>query len=117
MRFIKKSFGIVAALAVAILIGALDAGAQAGDGGNREHIVEIRNFQFTPRMLNVVPGDTIVWINYDIVPHTATADDGSWDSGELKNGERWSMTVERDAFGDYFCAYHPSMKAGLSLAE
>ena len=50
----------------------------------RQHIVEIRDFGFHPERTLISPGDTIVWINRDIVPHTVTAGDGSWGSWAVR---------------------------------
>src|SRR5687768_14033228 len=41
------------------------------------HKVVIENMVFSPDALEVRPGDTIVWMNKDFFPHTATAEDGS----------------------------------------
>lgn len=77
------------------------------------HTVEIRDFAFVPATLRVRPGDRITWINRDIAPHTVTAADESWDSGEMAQGARYTHTVTAGQTNDYFCRFHPSMKAGL----
>ncbi len=79
----------------------------------KEHIVEIKEFEFVPPQLTVSVGDTIKWINRDIVPHTASANDGSWDTKELKLGESKTITVSKGMLTDYFCQFHPNMKAKL----
>lgn len=81
----------------------------------RRHEVEIRGFQFQPRNLEVAVGDTVVWINRDAVPHTATAVDGSWDSGELGRGESWTWVPAEPGTWDYLCDFHPTMKASLRV--
>ena len=48
------------------------------------HVIEIHKMKFQAGMLNVKIGDTVTWVNKDIVPHTATANDKSWDSGRFK---------------------------------
>ena len=62
-------------------------------------------------------GDTVTWTNLDSVPQTVTAEDGSWDSGEIAPGEIWTMTVTTKtiakAAGGYFCVYHPGMRSKL----
>lgn len=63
--------------------------------------------------MTLAPGDTVVWTNRDIVPHTATAEDGSWTSPSLKEGESWAMIVETEVSADYLCAFHPAMRASL----
>ncbi len=78
-------------------------------------IIEIRDFLFDPAQLEVLPGDGITWINRDIVPHTVTAIDGSWDSGSLKRGEEWSILIDAGMEPEYYCLFHPMMKARLRI--
>lgn len=82
----------------------------------RTHVVEIRKLEFKPAVLEIDPGDTIVWINHDLVPHTVTADDKSWDSPTLETGDEWLMVVRGGMLETYFCRFHPSMKAQLRIA-
>ena len=104
-----------AALAAAVLSAPVSVSASAEAAEARIHIVEIRNLQFSPAELEVAPGDTIVWINADLVPHTVTADDKSWGSQRLASDDRWQMTVGDGMPQSYFCRYHPSMKARLHV--
>ena len=80
-----------------------------------DHIVEIKSFKFEPNTLIVQPGDTITWINRDIAPHTATANDKSWDTGRLKKGQQYKLVVTAEMSKDYFCRYHPHMKSRLEI--
>ena len=77
------------------------------------HIVEIEDFVFSPSELTVNHGDTVVFVNKDIVPHTATANDGSWDSGDMQPGDEWSFVASDEGVFDYFCTYHPRMVGTL----
>lgn len=79
------------------------------------HIVEIHKMKFQTEQLGVKIGDTVTWINKDIVPHTATAKDKSWDSGSLKKGESFTLTITGKTSPDYFCSYHRQMKAKLVI--
>ncbi len=81
------------------------------------HVIEIHKMKFQTKILNVQIGDTITWINKDIVPHTATASDRSWDSGRLKKGENFSLTITDKTSLEYFCFYHRQMKAKLVLTS
>jgi len=81
------------------------------------HTVEIKDFVFSSVSVAVKPGDTITWTNLDIVPHTATALNKSWDSGTLKLGESFTLTITEDMQLDYFCIFHPMMKASLKLVK
>lgn len=54
-------------------------------------------------------GATVVWINQDPVPHTVTADDGSFDSGTLATVASTSHTFNKPGTYAYHCTFHPSM--------
>ena len=79
------------------------------------HVVEIRQLEFRPAELTVAAGDTVVWINRDIVPHTASALDAGWDSGELPENESWRWVAPDGGRYPYFCEYHPMMKGSISV--
>ena len=80
------------------------------------HEVRIERFRFAPARLEVRVGDHVRWTNHDLAPHTATADDASWDTGELRRGESAEIEVTDDMVLDYFCALHPRMTGELSIA-
>ncbi len=80
----------------------------------RRHVVEIRGMTFRPAVVTVAPGDTVVWINRDIVPHTATAVGNSgWDTGILAQGDSSRYIPERRAERSYTCILHPVMRGRL----
>lgn len=79
--------------------------------------VAIRDFGFEPERLTVHPHDKIRFTNHDLVPHTATALDESWDTGVLETGEEVTLTVGADWTSDYYCVLHPSMTATLVLED
>ena len=78
------------------------------------HTVVIDGMQFQPATLAVKRGDTVVWDNRDLVPHTATAK-GGFDSGNIDAGKPWRWTVRGDGRIDYVCTYHPGMKGSLTV--
>ena len=80
------------------------------------HEVKIRSFEFEPKKIIVKVGDTIRWTNEDIAPHTATADEVSWDTGEIGNGDSRMIEVTEGMELAYFCAFHPHMKGLIELA-
>ncbi|MDG7000536.1 MAG: cupredoxin domain-containing protein, partial [Nitrososphaerota archaeon] len=53
--------------------------------------------------------NTVTWINNDIAPHTVTADDGSFNSGNLNAGETWTHVFTTPGTYTYHCNYHPWM--------
>ena len=79
------------------------------------HDVKIKSFQFEPSHLVVNVGDQIRWTNEDLAPHTATSNDGSWDTGELTRGSSQTILVTKGMTGSYFCAFHPHMKGVIEV--
>ena len=70
--------------------------ALGGKTPPRTHTVEIRGMEFHPAALTVTVGDTVVWINRDIVPHTATAGSRTeWDTGALTQGQTGRYVATR----------------------
>jgi len=104
----------VAFVAAMVIILPCSTNAIAQDA-SKVHTVIIGNFKFTPELLSVKPGDRIVWVNQDIVPHTATALDKSWDTGAIGSNESKEMVVKKAQTLAYFCFYHPVMTAKLLL--
>jgi uncharacterized membrane protein len=73
----------------------------------------MKGISFQPAELTVHPGETVEFKNEDIVAHTVTADDGSFDSGLIQPGSSWKMTVQKTGTIAYHCTPHPNMKATL----
>ena len=98
-------------LAAALLTGALflSVGCQQ-KAAARVHRVEMSTTGFAPAEVTAAPGDTIVWANRDIVPHTATADGPQFDSAAVPPGAEWSLVVRERGRIPYTCIFHPTMK-------
>ena len=94
--------------------GSNTSGATVTVGGTSETI-DIRNFTYAPGNLQVPVGATVTWTNFDGAPHTATAKDGSWDTGTLNRGESKSITFDKAGDYQYYCRIHPAMKARLQV--
>ncbi len=90
------------------------AGVTTAHSEAKTHEVVIENFEFSPDSLDVKPGDKVVFINNDVVPHTATEKDGAWDSGDLSSGDKWEYTVEGTGTINYYCVHHPVMLGSLT---
>ena len=75
--------------------------------------VVIRAFAFTPATDSVRVGDTVLWTNQDVVPHTATSRSGGFDSGTLEAGQAWRYTASAAGTFAYECTLHPTMKGTL----
>jgi plastocyanin len=112
-RFAGLPIATLAAIGVLALAGAA-APSRPADRFRHRHIVEIRGMAFHQEELEVRRGDTVVWINRDIVPHTATATRKSgWDTGTLLQGKRGQYVASHGGEDPYFCKLHPVMLGKL----
>ena len=75
--------------------------------------VQIKNFAFAPASLTVSVGATVTWTNNDSVTHTVTANDKSFDSGNLDPGKTFSFTFKKAGTYAYHCAIHTNMTATI----
>jgi plastocyanin len=94
-------------LAVAMLGGGVALAA--------DHPVAISGFSFSPRNITVTVGDTITWTNSDAQAHTATADDGSFDTGTIGNGGSGSAAFATAGTFPYHCKIHASMTGTITV--
>jgi plastocyanin len=76
-------------------------------------LVEIKDYDFFPRDLEVPVGATVTWVNRDGVPHDATDEGGGWATGMLEQGDQKSIEFDEPGAFDYLCTIHPDMKAKL----
>ncbi|HYH11566.1 MAG TPA: ScyD/ScyE family protein [Thermomicrobiales bacterium] len=93
-----------------------DAAERANDDGKAAtgaQAVQIHNFSFTPQTLEVPAGTTVTWTNLDSVAHTATADDGTFNSGNLNPNESFSFRFDTPGTYVYNCSYHPNMQGTI----
>jgi plastocyanin len=94
-----------------LLCGATLGAATCGSKPVR-HTVTMESTSFEPDVLTVNVGDTIVWLNKDMFPHTATSA-GRFDSGSIAVNGSWQYTPSEPAEIEYLCTLHPGMKARL----
>lgn len=81
--------------------------------------VLIEDFAFDPPHIEVSVGDTVTWTQgADDAPHTATADDDSFDSDNLSDeGETFEFTFEEAGEFSYLCSIHPEMLGLVTVIE
>jgi len=91
---------LVALFAVVPLAGAAPLAAT--------QTVSVKDNLFEPKTITVNGGDTVTWQYAGQNEHTVTADDGSFDSGDLKTGEKtsFSFTFTKSGTFAYHCKYH-----------
>lgn len=100
---------LACAACAALLAHALPAAAA-------KRIIVIENMQFRPSTVVVERGDELVWVNRDLVPHTATAA-GTFDSAAIAQGGSWSYRASTPGRYAYGCSLHPGMKAVLIVEK
>ena len=90
----------------ALLFGTMAAPAQA------ETIqITMTNLVIAPSEVSAKVGDTIEWINKDILAHTATVN-GEWNV-VIAPKKTEKQVVQKAGTFDYYCKYHPNMKGRL----
>jgi plastocyanin len=77
--------------------------------------VNTGDFFFSPTSVTVATGDTVTWHNSGKEPHTATADDGSFDTGTINSGGSGSHTFNSAGTFSYICTIHPNMKGTVRV--
>jgi plastocyanin len=92
----------------------LQAGAGTGVlAASASHTIVIADMKFVPETLTVKAGDTVLWVNKDFFPHTATAHDRSFDSRDIATNKSWKYVAKKKGTFSYICTLHPTMKATL----
>jgi len=118
-----KRWTLVAVVAMAVAMTAVPIRSQAeapagtvattdpATAPANESQVEIDNFTFKPKELNVAVGTKVTWVNKDDVPHTATSSDepSLFDSKALDTDDKFSFTFTKPGTYKYYCKVHPHM--------
>lgn len=117
---------VVAALAFGGVAAAQDAGASAPSPSSAKpvqaakvHVVKIRGMRFVPETVEVSVGDTVIWENTDVLPHTATAkkskagDVRLFDSKTLAPKASYRYVTTTPGSTPYVCTLHPGMRGTL----
>jgi plastocyanin len=90
--------------------------APSGEASKSEK-VQIVEFTYEPDPVVVQAGGKVIWQNEDTAPHTATADDDSFDTGTIDKGKIGSATFKETGTFTYFCEIHPTMHGTVEVVE
>jgi plastocyanin len=101
----RRILPIVAALTLATSVSAHAATIE----------ITMENMVIAPAEISAKVGDTIEWINKDILAHTATARNGDWDV-TMPPKKTIPLVLKKAGTVEYYCRYHPNMKATLTVA-
>ena len=110
-------------IAVPFLIIAFNACSKSGDdngygnngGSSSGSTVSIKYMAFSAGTLTITAGTTVTWTNNDATTHTVTADDASFDSGDIAPGGKFSHKFTDAGTVGYHCTFHPMMKASVKV--
>ena len=104
--------GAKRAAAIALYIGVCASFALPVEA--KTWTVKIAGMRFDPATVTVARGDTVVWVNEDLVPHSATsAVAGRFDSHAIAPGASWRYEAATPGRYPYACTFHPTMQATL----
>ena len=76
--------------------------------------ITMENLVISPAEVSAKVGDTITWINKDVFAHTATARNGDFDV-IIAPKKTATFVLKKAGTVDYYCRYHPNMKATLKI--
>ena len=76
--------------------------------------ISMDNLEISPAEISAKVGETIEWVNKDAFAHTATAKNGDWNV-TLPPKKSGSLVLKKAGTIDYYCRFHPNMKATLKV--
>jgi plastocyanin len=80
--------------------------------------VIMQNFKFSPQIIAIKTGDTVVWVNKDSVPHTSQSDGVLlWGSGTIQPGASFRHVFNSPGSYNYSCTIHPTMKGTVVVSN
>ena len=91
-----------------------NAPAPSGDAV-RSAEVEIEDFAYGPDPVTIEEGGKVIWKNRDSAPHTATAEDGSFDTGTIEEDKLESESFKEPGTYAYICSIHPDMHGTVEV--
>ena len=97
-----------------IIAAALISGAVAVPAHAATIQIVMENLVFSPAEPTAKVGDTIEWINKDVFAHTATARNGDFDV-TMPPKKTVTSVVRKAGTIEYYCRFHPNMKAVLRI--
>ncbi|MGV7213757.1 cupredoxin domain-containing protein [Bradyrhizobium sp. UFLA05-112] len=76
----------------------------------------MENLEISPAEVSAKVGDTVEWVNKDVLAHTATARNGDFDVN-LPAKKSATFVLKKAGMVEYYCRYHPNMKATLRVEQ
>ena len=77
--------------------------------------VRMAGSRFEPSTLTIAVGEIVRWFNDDALPHTVSATEGAWESGNIASGQAFERRFETAGEYPYLCRYHPGMVGTIEV--
>ena len=111
-----KKFGLVVmTLVSSMFLTAVFGFSASAVAENSAVLVTIEGSSFSPEVVTIKAGGEVVWKNKDAATHTVTADDGSFDSGALNQGDEFKQMFPSAGTITYSCDNHAWMKGKIEV--
>jgi plastocyanin len=101
----------VAALVLPLFVGAAAPASQQASAS-----VTVANKAFGPSRVKVAMGGKVTWVFQDLIAHTATSDDGFFNTGAASGGASRSVVFRSAGSFPYHCTFHPTMVGKVTVA-
>ena len=106
---------VSAAAVVSLTLAGAAASADQAKTAPKAHVINMQIAGFDPPELIVKRGDRVTWVNNDLFPHTATADDKAFDSKSIVPSGKWTFVADKPGTHTYICTFHPTMKGTIKV--
>jgi plastocyanin len=115
------ALGLIVALVVTILVlvagcgggGTSSTSSQTTPSGAAQ--ITMKNIAFSPTAVTVKVGQTVTWTNEDSAQHDVVANDGTFKSDLLSQGQTFSFTFTKAGSYAFYCSIHPQMKGTITV--
>ena len=86
------------------------------NGSGNLNTISMKNSVFSPASLQININAAVTWINDDNMVHTVTSDNGSFDSGDIAPGAKFTYTFTHTGTFNYHCIHHSGMTGVVIVA-
>ena len=84
-------------------------------------VIRVVDDEFSPKVIRVEPGTTVIWESGGANDHNVIASDGSWQAissdyfeyGIITKGDQYEHTFNEPGVYDYYCPYHGTNNKGM----
>lgn len=117
-----RSATVASVGAVLVVLAAACGGAKDTSGdplviGSVAETIVMRDTTYKPGNLQVSVGAAITFTNEDGALHDAKAKDADWETGDLNKGDSETIVFSEPGEYAYYCEFHPSMKAKITVVD